>query len=726
MAPILVLATMSLAVCGLAEQAFATTAVSSASAALPDSRAYELVSTSGLVGEPYRPTSPFGVTFLGIEPTEHPFQAAEDGERVSYVGEPPSVGGMGETGPGEGNQWLATRTAQGWTDVGITPATTTVEFNTYQAFSGDLSAAIFRGGVQPLAPGVPRGCRTLYSRAATSGAYQPLFTVGGVEAECGHPAYIGAAAGGSSVIFQSEAALTENATEAELPPGRGAHQEQAIESGEPCMFGCNLYIATNGTLQLVNVLEGKAVPDATFGGYPGKRGNTDYSNAISTDGSRIFWTDTQPGPNFEHVFVLENGTTNVQVSGPEPAHYWTATPDGHFCLYTEEGELWRFDTQSNTRERVTAEGAGVLGVIGTNQTGQDLAYTYFVAEGVLAANKNANGDSATNEEPNVYLEHEGVTTFIATLSLEDNRIVASEVGSHPAGDWKPDLGERTAAVTPDGRHLVFESDRPLTGYDNELTPSSFAQEVFLYAADEAQLSCVSCDPAGSPPSVKLEAGGPQETRLPESSNSSVYMRRWISENGNRVFFDSEQPLVPQDENGTQDVYEWEREGEGTCSATTPARPSQGCVSLLSGGNNRGYSFLVDADLTGDNVFLEHQGPLGQSEAPIDRNELYDVRVNGGFQPTLLGCGTGCAGSPAPPPSFAVPASFASEGEGSFPPPSTPPAKKPPTRAEKLAKALRLCRKEPKHHRVVCEHRARQRYGVAHRATADRSRRKGSR
>ena len=89
--------------------------------------------------------------------------------------------------------------------------------------------------------------------------------------------------------------------------------------------------------------------------------------------------------------MFENGTGNVQVSGAGPAEYWTATPDGRFAYYTEEGELWRFDTQANTRERITAEGASVLGVIGTNKVGEDGAFLYFVAEGVLAANQNAEG-----------------------------------------------------------------------------------------------------------------------------------------------------------------------------------------------------------------------------------------------------------------------------------------------------------------------------------------------
>jgi len=296
---------------------------------LPDGRVVELVSTSGTVGEPYSPTSPLG-TETGVQATEHPFQAAENGEAVSYVGEPGISGGTGETGPGEGNQWLATRTSEGWKTDDITP--TANEFGPYQAFSADLSTQIFEGGqqLQSLAPEVPAGCQSLYARTSDGGAYRALFTPSEAPAAghislCGKPLFAGASSDESQIIFQSQAALTGDAQEAtEVPQGHG-HSELGAESGEPCMFGCNLYDSSEGHLRLVNALEGKPVPNATFGGYPGERGFTNFSNAISNDGSRVFWTDTQPTGDFEHVYVLESGANTVQVSGAGPAEYWTAT-----------------------------------------------------------------------------------------------------------------------------------------------------------------------------------------------------------------------------------------------------------------------------------------------------------------------------------------------------------------------------------------------------------------
>jgi hypothetical protein len=732
---ILLFAATSLAGSGLAEQAFATTAVPGSSGpALPDGRVYELVSTAGNVGEPYQPASPLGFETIGVESSEHPFEAAQDGEAVTYVGEPPALGGTGETGPGEGNQWLAVRTPTAWTTDVITPALRNVEFPAYQAFSSDLTSGIFQGGGEPLVPGISTGCRSLYSRSTASGAYSALFTnsEAPVEGEspspCGRPLFAGASKDESEVIFQSEAALTPTAEEAvELPPGHARHGGAGgDESGAPCVFGCNLYSAAKGHLQPVNVLEGKSVPNANFGGYPGESGFPDLSNAISADGSRIFWTDTQPGPDFEHVFVLEDGENNVQVSGAEAAEYWTATPDGTIALYTEAGVLWQFNTHTNTREALTSESAAVLGVIGTNQTGEDAGYVYFVAEGVLAGNENAEHEAAIPGAPNLYLIHGGTTIFIATLSSNDNEITATSEGTLAGGDWIADMGLRTAAVTPDGRHLVFQSILPLTGYDNTLPGGpSKAVEVFIYSADEAELACGSCDPSGAPPALATETVGLMETRLPVSNESYTYLRRWMSENGNRLFFDSEQPLVAQDTNGVQDVYEWEREGEGTCASQVPARPNHGCVSLLSGGNNRGYSFLIDADATGNNVFFEHQGPLGSVQAPADRNELYDARVDGGFPEASLNCsGAGCQTGPPPPPGFSSPASIATSGGQNFPP-QGPPKQPTLTRAQRLAKALKACRSKPKHKRAHCEREARGRFGPKHATHARRAQKKGS-
>jgi hypothetical protein len=715
------------------ELSFTTVSSVSSSSVLPDGRVYELVSTSGNYGEPYEPTSP--EYSLAVFHTVSPVEAALDGEAISYAGEIAASGGTGNQGNGEGNQWLAKRSSHGWEDEVISPRGTNSgeEVSTvFQAFSPDLTNAIFQTPAQPpLVSGAPAKCDVLYSRTNRTGEYTALLTSSISPAYCGKPEYAGSSEDQSQALFESEAALTANAEEAtEVPVPNLEHKggEGGGTFGEPCMFGCNLYDSVNGRLRLVNVLPGaeeKTVSNATFGGYVPKRGyKPDFSNVISRDGSRIFWTDTRSGVDMEHVYVLENGTREVQVSGGGHAEYWTATSDGLYAYYTEAGQLWRFDTDTNTSEALTGPGSEVQGVIGINETGSDGAYVYFVAGGSLAPGATAKDCNANG--CNLYLMHEGaedeqVTTFIAELAPGDNELQAAQSEEVGIGDWAPNLGKRTAEVTPNGKHLGFVSMRPLTGYENfNPTIGRPSPQVFVYAAGDGQLACATCNPTGSPPSISEPKG---LAVIPVSQESNTYMRRWLSDDGNRVFFQTPQPLVPQDINGVYDVYEWEREGAGTCTVGSGSHWNGGCVPLLSGGNSPQLSLLVDTDATGENVFFEHFGQLGQADVPSDRNEMYDARVNGGFFQSVLACtGTGCQGVPPAPPIFATPASVTFAGLGNFV--TTTPTKvtvKSLTRSQKLARALKACHKDKrKTRRTRCEAAAKRRYGVRSKSSAKRA------
>jgi hypothetical protein len=358
-----------------------------------------------------------------------------------------------------------------------------------------------------------------------------------------------------------------------------------------------------------------------------------------------------------------------------------------------------------------ALGANVQGVIGASENGE---YVYFVADGALA-DENAEGHAPTKDAPNLYEWHDGVTTFIATLAPEDNKLsdIGISFGIH--GDWQPGLGERTAEVTPDGRSVVFMSQQSLTGYDN-IGHSGPMEEVFVYDADSSRLFCASCSPSGEALSY-TETGAPA-AHLPPSF-SDTYLPRWLSdermgsdgeeEQGIRVFFDSSESLTPTATNGRQNVYEWEQDGAGSC------QDSEGCIYLLSGGTSTDSSYLIDASTSGDDVFINTRAQL----VPQDQNEnfnVFDVRV-GGVQPlSPSACsGTGCQGVPSAAPLFASPSSVTFNGVGNLEaPPSAAVVKakaKPLTRAQKLADALKACRRKPKKPRAGCEAQARKRYGA---------------
>ncbi len=615
---------------------------------LPDGRGYELVTPlNNENAEVYAQQSGFsGLDEHGIG-TKRPFRAAADGEAVAYVGSP-GASGNGSSGLTRGNDYLATRGPEGWVQQNITPSGSSTDTE-YVALSSDLSVGIIDGGLEESSPLVAEapggGYNVLYARDLSDGSYHPLFTVkppdrGPYEFytyEFGYErlAYAGSSSDLSHLLFEANDALP-GATPATVDGGEREN---------------NLYDSVNGQLQSVNVLpDGAAEPNATFGaltfGGSSENGDwPDFSHVISADGSRIFWTDLNTGV----VYVRENATRTVAVSAGA-ARFWAASTDGRYAFYTEGEKLWRFDVESETREELAGENAEVQGVIGVNETGEDGEYVYFVADGELAA-------GADQGQPNLYLRHGGVTTFIATLSPDDDRVqpFTSPGGGDDVGDWQPGLGNRTAEMTPDGHSLVFMSRRSLTGYNNE---GLF--EVFVYDADTGGLSCASCDPSGVPPQEGAVQGSIEVAGYLPISYSAAYMPRSISEDGGRVFFNSPLSLVSRDTNGSVDAYEWERDGEGSC------RRSAGCIYLLSGGTSKDNSYFIDAGASGDDVFFMTRGQLVEQDRYENFN-LYDARVNGGkLPPSLPVCtGSGCQGVPAAAPIFATPASATFNGVGNF-------------------------------------------------------------
>lgn len=750
--------------------ACANSALSGFDPLLPDCRAYELVSADS-PGEVYVPAGPEVVPIPEKDvTTELPVRASGAGGQLAYIAEPGLAGGNGATGRGLGNEFRATReeTRERWANVNVTAQTATGEEPTYQGFSSDLSLGILVAPAKALAqvanPGGPPGCYALFALAREE--YKALFTKTETPGLCGFPhppvgfsaqnlLFAGVNAGTTTVAPGSDILLQ---TPAPLVPGVEAAQE--AEAG-----GNNLYVSSNDSLHLVNILpNGEPDNNAAFGAPANDptRSRSGLAGVISDDGSRIFWTSLST----HQLYVRENasGDESTLVGGhcteptkactvaasPGSAKFWMATSDGNYAFYTEGEQLWRFDVQTGGREALvsnglgTAEEAKVEGVVGVSKDG---AYLYFVAGGRLAENANSQGDKASqraceevgDEELhghlplgvgcNLYLLHNGHIVFIAALAAKDDHYQRERPGqSVPLGDWQPELGSRTAEVTPGGASLTFESIEQLTGYDNSSLNEGLSGlgpeheiEAFVYDANAGpvgRLYCASCSPAGAPPAREHEVGNASErgagTYLPISL-APTYMRRWLSDDGRRLFFDTSQPLVARDTNGKQDVYEWEQEQSSGCPVATSK--SGGCITLLSGGDSSDASFLLDADSTGDNVFFTHRGRLTDVGQPEGKTDVYDARVDGGFRRTALGCvGVGCQGAPAAPPVFGAPSSVTFNGPGNLALP-TPVPVKPKTaaqiRAQKLAKALKACRTKHnthKHKRQTCEKRARKRYG----------------
>jgi hypothetical protein len=720
------------------DESFITSAAALASSStLPDGRAYELVSSA--TDNQTVSNLQTGEESQSDEGATAPFRAATDGNSVTYAGYPSLEGGSGAEGDGQSNEYLATRSATGWTASDIMPPGTDAN-SEYQYFSNDLSLGVLRADDSSIqaSPSSAHCKYPLYSYAGKE--YHALITQAKTPGKCGFPKSAGASADGSHILLESEAALTA----------------QAPEGSESRTY--NLYDLADGQLHLVNVLpdgQPEATPSASFGSPPlGDNTIADFSNVVSPDGSRVFWSsltfthhgsepaydpkalymrenDTQPqsplGPGDECLASVDACTVQIDAAEAKcvaearcksgEGLFWTASADGSKVFFTDCNRLTADSTavpgsgciHEDQREELKAEGedlyeyeigtgrltdltvddnagdslgADVQGVIGASEDG---SYVYFVANGVLASTANAEGMTPTSGQPNLYVRHESATRFIATLASSDNEVPSYYGNWASRGDWRLPLGNRLAEVTPDGGAVVFESTLRLTKYDNQGPNGNPLREVFVYDARHERISCASCNPSGASPSLAVSE---TSSDLPISSQSTAgYMQRWISDDGSRVFFQTDQPLVPEDTNGKEDVYEWERNGTGSCAAVAAGEREEGCVYLLSGGQTNDSSFLADASASGDDVFFTSRGQL-TPQAGDQNVAMYDARVGGGFPEITTACtGTGCQGVPPAPPIFATPSSATYNGVGNFEPAATKTVKKRTTKTTKCRRGF---------------------------------------
>ncbi|HXB65019.1 MAG TPA: fibronectin type III domain-containing protein [Solirubrobacteraceae bacterium] len=658
------------------------------SSALPDGRVYELVSppsttheinvyapAPGEIDDAYR---------YGISSTS-PFQAATGGEAVVYPGDPPPTGGTGHYGNGQGNEYRATRSpGGGWTQESIQPPE-----GLYKAFSPNLAIGIL-SEAQGLTADAPEYIN-LY--AAAGGEYRALVTTDpshrtteefgyvreAQDERYGGPYFAGGNAGTGDAPTFSHLLFEANDSLPSSP--------QAVDGGE---LKDNLYDAVAGRLYLVNVLpDGEPEPGAAFGSLQPREERSNrsgLSHVISADGSRIFWTaleaveegngnggieiverpkalyvrenDTQPqspfGENGECLVSTDACTVQVDAAVGGGGTFLTASADGSKAVFMANGELYEYDLESGQTVDLSA-GRGAQGVVGASENGE---YVYYV-----------------DADYRLILWHAGAATVIATLSPEDDGISwISNTDAGESGDWQADLGHRTAEVTPDGQNVVFMSTRSLTGYDNVYENRFHVRtpldEVYLYNAQLGQLTCVSCNRSGEPPvGNTFIAGEDYERPTPIGaylmvSFNATYQPRAISEDGDRVFFVSTQPLLPQATNGLADVYEWERDGAGSC------QESEGCLYLLSGGTSNDNSYFVDASTSGEDAFIVTRAQLVAQDRSDDE-VVYDARVGGAQPPATSACsGSGCQGAPPAPPIFATPASATFNGVGNFEAPSS--------------------------------------------------------
>jgi len=622
-------------------------------AGLPDARSYEMTTP---------PNKDSGEPFLVGNAEDEEFtegfggDAAVDGARMAF--------GSLDVLPGSlfsGASYLSTR-GGGWSTENVIPPQSKEEgaactlYAYVQTYSSDLSKAVLVDGArQPecghddpmLVAGEPQGVQNLFVRDNAHGTYQlvSLNPIAGSPAEAN---FDGASTDLGHVIFDESAQLT-----ADAPPASD-----------------NLYDWSNGGVHLVTVL-----PDGTP--------TSGSLVAVSADGSKIFF---RTGGN---LYMRANDARTVQVDAPQGAgpggagQFAGASSNGLEVFLTDDASagltsdtvpgsglnLYSFEVETGKLTDITASSdASVQSVVGTAEDG---SYVYFVATGDLAS-------GATTGQSNLYLYHEGATTFILDSSAAQGGLI----------------------VSADGTHIAFESERRLTGVDT----AGFA-EIYLYDSRARSLVCASCSPRGVKTTGQARLN---RTRKLNLENGGSYTPRDLSADGSRLFFDSSQALVAGGGNGRESVYEYEQSGTGSCQTTG------GCIYLISSRKGTENSYFVNASASGNDVFFGTRERLLAQDTD-GSTDIYDARVNGSPSPPppLPPCGgESCRLPTTPPPSSPSAASATFLGTGNLAAPIFKPAAKPgpSTRVQKLTRALSICRRKPRKQRHGCEALARKRYG----------------
>lgn len=678
--------------------AIAVTQPARAATPLPDGRAYEMVSPSDKNGGE-------------IMADSQRARAAADGSAVGFA----ALSGFSRpVSMGVSADYVSVRTSaagtNGWATHALAPPQTAMPYVAdthfmepayWGEFSDDLSQGVFRS-FSPVtnAPNVAQE-QNLYLRtdlrSQGGGSYELLTDCPGCVVpfppvtdplRLDEQSFLaGASDDFGHVIFESRLPLTSDST------------------ADPAVPNLNLFEWDHGLVRLAGILPDGACssPPCAAPQSQAGRGATSalYTpHVISADGSRIFFTVSAAScsavsTGCGDIYLRSDHATTVQVnvsektngsgpggtdgSGPQSAQYWNASRDGSRMFFVSQEALTNDAAESNERKLYmytvspNAQGQhltfvssdhepaddgttsdGVVGVIGVSDDGHTV---YFVnSGGQLVPGRPLSISGIPNK---VFRWHDGALEY---------------VGGTTSGDQLQNLNESYVAtpgqarVSPDGRYLLFSSERGtgLTGYNhgtclNNGTVGGTCRELYLFRADsEPHLVCVSCNPTGARATAEASdvvhsgTGGAVVT---------YHLNHALADDGQRVFFSSAEALVAADQNRVSDAYEYDVAREA--------------VYLLSSGTDPSPSYFMDASRDGNDVFILTRERLVGWD--IDGGyDLYDVRVHGGMPDPVVRviCGpVTCRGAVRASPAALATVTEAAGGASSRPPRARRPVKR---------------------------------------------------
>jgi hypothetical protein len=565
------------------------------SSGLPDCRAYEMV------------TSPFKE---GFKPQ---LQSYTDGGVYTYF----SVGSFAGNpyGSNSGNQYVATRSAGGWTTVAHNPPGDQWIFQGGEAAEDGISkdglSSVWM--MRPYArPADPDG---VYVRRPDG-----VFSFIGTAPATPRPHTVAASADLSHLVVSAPADVgqpdnlyeyTDNAhaprrvgvdnTGAPLPfPGafcaQGISEDGRViffmAGGFPSCVG-QLWARVGGT----TTIELAASQCTRTAADPGGACNSPAPlkvEGFAVDGSRVLFTTTQQLVDGDTDATNDLYACDVPPGTPAPTGPVNACPNLH-------------EVSAGTG------GADVQSVV---RVADDGYRVYFTARGVLAGNRGANDEVAAAGELNLYVwqtdaDHPaGRTTFAARLLSTDTSVAVNG----------------NVETTPDGRYLLLNSlTRLVTSGVSADTDS--ASDAYRYDAETGEWLRLTTNSDGGGGNAEIDAYGRGQTKPNHRPRVS------ITADGRTVVFQTEEALSSADHNNLTDVYAWHG----------------GRVSLISA--DGGGSPLITS--SGTDIFFTTTRQLTAADGDTNP-DVYDARVNGGFdlsQPAPCE-GEGCLGQRSSPPGLA--------------------------------------------------------------------------
>ncbi len=595
------------------------------SATLPDCRAYEQV-TPADKGDASQDMEHGGMTAY----------AAVDGERLGLE----TLATFGPSPQENGSFSVFSRTASEWKTTSVRPTDSgSAVYEGIQVVNPDLTQLAVQSATEsPFSPdrtfqvGVPGG---------------PFTTLAETPVEDEHPdakrdRIVGASDDFSHVVFAS-------VDHALLPIGPTGTDEEAYDLYEwPGGGACG---SVTSDCKLINVnTEGNLLSKCGAALGDGEAYSQAHAfhddlahNAVSADGSRIFFTSPDPEGKGEGCPI-----TNYE-RGPNPIRLYMSVTEmvgGHEQSRTVEmakpAPGVKLSEEEETEfpvfyQAATADGSKVFFLTERALTpdavrGYHHLYEYDTGvpeeQGLKLIFQSENGAEPYEEAvPTVFPSEDGSVVYF--YWNESTTIYRYEAGAGPpqqiASAIFPESDEGPYS-TPDGEFFMFAS-RGVAGEPRGVGRN----EIYRYDHVDGSVMCVSCGPGAPPPTGEAYTGEAKDSINTTGTLALTPEFIPMSADGSEVFFDSSAALLPQVVNEGEtpegepliNVYEWEADGAGGCTQ------SLGCTYLISQGNTQNSSYLIGASVEGNNVFFMTEAQLVPQDTDT-ANDIYDARVGGGF------------------------------------------------------------------------------------------------